>query len=122
MVYAVQAYKTKEGKYLILVEDNSKGKNVLYQWCPSGNCIESPTANENIMIQETLSLYPNPASGELFISSAPIGSDISISDMSGRVLLNEKINSENQKIDVSSLKSGVYLAKVGGIVRKINVE
>jgi hypothetical protein len=77
---------------------------------PKENITDITLVENNSQIQ----IYPNPASGELFISSAPIGSEISISDMSGRVLLNEKINSENQKIDVSNLKSGVYLAKVGG--------
>ena len=32
MVYAVQAFKNSKGKYLVLTEDNSKGKNILYQW------------------------------------------------------------------------------------------
>ena len=41
MPYAVQAFKKSNGQYLILVEDNSKGKNILYQWCPTG-CRELP--------------------------------------------------------------------------------
>jgi hypothetical protein len=69
-----------------------------------------------------IQIYPNPANGELFISSAPIGSEISISDMSGRVLLTEKINSNNHKIDVSNLKSGIYLAKIGDEFRKILIQ
>ena len=36
--HAVQAFKKSNGQYVILVEDNYKGKNILYQWCPSGNC------------------------------------------------------------------------------------
>jgi|GEM_PF-3276009 len=36
--HAVQAFKKSDGKYLVLVEDNSKGKNILYQWCPAGTC------------------------------------------------------------------------------------
>lgn len=32
--HAVQAFKKSDGQYLVLVEDNSKGKNILYQWTP----------------------------------------------------------------------------------------
>jgi hypothetical protein len=70
----------------------------------------------------SVQIYPNPASGELVISSVPVGLEISISDMSGRVLLTETIISENQKINISSLKSGVYLAKVGEVVKKISIQ
>ncbi len=34
IVHAVQAFKKSDGQYLVLVEDNSKGKNILYQWAP----------------------------------------------------------------------------------------
>ncbi len=40
MPYAVQAFKKSSGQYVILVEDNSKGKNIVYQWCPTGMCEE----------------------------------------------------------------------------------
>lgn len=32
MPYSVQAFKNSSGHHLVLVEDNSKGKNILYQW------------------------------------------------------------------------------------------
>ena len=38
--HAIQSFKKLDGKYAILVEDNSKGKNILYQWCPSGDCLD----------------------------------------------------------------------------------
>ena len=36
--HAVQAFKKSNGQYVILVEDNATGKNIVYQWCPSGTC------------------------------------------------------------------------------------
>lgn len=36
MPYAVQALKRKDGEYLILVEEDWRGKNLLYRWRPSG--------------------------------------------------------------------------------------
>jgi len=36
--FAIQAFKRSNGQYLILIEDDLKGKNILHQWCPSGDC------------------------------------------------------------------------------------
>ena len=36
MPYAVQALKRKDGEYLILVEEDWRGKNLLYRWRPDG--------------------------------------------------------------------------------------
>jgi hypothetical protein len=34
MPYAVQALKRKNGEYLVLVEEDHRGKNLLYRWKP----------------------------------------------------------------------------------------
>ncbi len=34
MPYAVQAFKRKNGEYLVLVEEDWRGKNLLYRWKP----------------------------------------------------------------------------------------
>lgn len=39
--HAVQAFKKSNGQYLILVEEDYRGKNLLYQWCPTGDCTAS---------------------------------------------------------------------------------
>jgi hypothetical protein len=36
MPYAVQAFKRQNGEYLILVEEDWRGKNLLYRWRPDG--------------------------------------------------------------------------------------
>jgi hypothetical protein len=39
IVHSVQAYqRVANGMYVILTEDNARGKNLVYQWCPSGDC------------------------------------------------------------------------------------
>ena len=35
MPYAVQALKRKNGEYLIVVEEDWRGKNLLYRWRPA---------------------------------------------------------------------------------------
>jgi pectate lyase len=73
-------------------------------------------------LENQIQIYPNPASGELFIDSAPVGSEINISDMSGRILINQKILSDNYKVDISALKQEIYLVKIGTFIKKISVE
>lgn len=51
-------------------------------------------------------LYPNPAHKYLFISGANPGSEVSIIDLNGRVLMMSIL--EDEKIDISSLSPGVY--------------
>jgi hypothetical protein len=36
MPHAVQALKRKDGEYLVLVEEDFRGKNLLYRWRPKG--------------------------------------------------------------------------------------
>ena len=57
----IQAFKRSNGQYVILVEENSKGKNVVYQWCPTGDCsggcatsVDSVTLNNSTITLEGL--------------------------------------------------------------------
>lgn len=58
-----------------------------------------------------LTLYPNPANDFVSIENGVSG-NLFVLDKTGRVVLNEKIQSENQQIDVSALNSGLYFVKV----------
>jgi len=72
----------------------------------SGVVVSIEKHNENI------SIYPNPTSGVLNIVSANI-SEISIYDISGRLVIKEEASSEpTQKISVEKLKGGVYLIEI----------
>ncbi|MDA3942739.1 MAG: T9SS type A sorting domain-containing protein [Bacteroidetes bacterium] len=70
-----------------------------------------------------LQLGPNPVSKELSISGLPKNTSISISTLTGEVLYVEKYFDQQQSIDLSALKSGIYLVVFetakGKIVKKI---
>ena len=61
---------------------------------------------ENNSSQTTLSIYPNPATDIISISSHKGGS-LRILDMSGRMVVEKENISDNQTIDVSDLPNGV---------------
>lgn len=74
---------------------------------------EVTTANE-----PEFNIIPNPSAAEFFIEPGQeINSDysISISDVTGNVLLQKNLNRHNHlPIDISSLESGIYFLKITG--------
>ena len=78
------------------------------------NCNTSGICNEDI--SKLLSVYPNPVNNSLYVDLTAIGdidANYIISDMTGRVLNTGKFGSKVlNKIDVSSLPSGVYFIKI----------
>ena len=57
-----------------------------------------------------MKVYPNPATNEIFISSSDKISTITITDVLGNMLLEEKNNTE--KITVSLLPNGLYILRM----------
>ncbi len=55
-------------------------------------------------------IYPNPASNEFYINSTE-NVEVSIYDMLGKVVISKEVDSNNA-IEISSLKSGIYLVKI----------
>jgi hypothetical protein len=60
--------------------------------------------------ENSFSLYPNPAKNELYIQG--ITGDLEVTNEIGQVVLRSTLASESNRIDVSSLKAGVYFATI----------
>ena len=59
-----------------------------------------------------LNIYPNPASYKLNIEIAnPSEGMISITDLNGRIVLMQNINSTNTSLDIAGLAKGLYILK-----------
>lgn len=66
--HAIQAFKRSNGQNVILVEDNYTGKNIVYQWCPTGNWTSStvatvsasPTASGAVAVDVSILMLPLP--------------------------------------------------------------
>lgn len=57
-------------------------------------------------------LYPNPAEEEVFIVSSGPFKEICLFDLSGKMVLNPNISSMPVRIDLSGLKTGIYVVRV----------
>ena len=66
--------------------------------------------------KEEIRLYPNPFDHQLHIDQFPFraGSIASLCDLEGRLLTRKLLEESSTLLDVSNLKSGVYLLKISG--------
>ncbi|MFD2568059.1 BspA family leucine-rich repeat surface protein [Pseudotenacibaculum haliotis] len=83
--------------------------------CRSG-VLEDTKAPQNI--SESLTVYPNPGTETIFVNykKGTLKNYVfQIVDLSGRVILQ---NNENNKLDVSHLKKGIYILKVLGLKKQ----
>jgi transforming growth factor-beta-induced protein len=55
-----------------------------------------------------LKVYPNPASQYIMIQSNDSFGIFILRDITGKMVMNQKIESNNERIDIASLKSGLY--------------
>ena len=73
----------------------------------------------------TLTVYPNPTNGVLFVQTLRATSlqaqTYHITDLMGQTLMSGTITAENQQIDVSNLPQGMYFISVGDDTRKFVV-
>jgi PKD repeat protein len=61
----------------------------------------------------SFSIYPNPASEKVILDAGTIvKANIKIMDLSGRTVINTKMNQSQLQVDLSALASGVYMIKV----------
>jgi len=90
------------------------------------NLRESVQSASSVCNNNTVTIVPNPTTGELRIISGELKIDnIEVLDVLGKIVLSHHpiISSSNPKIDISNLHSGIYFIKVvtghGDTIRKI---
>lgn len=80
------------------------------------------TMSNNDLIKTDLTIYPNPAKDEVYITSDSKVSKAELIDVTGRVVSVQDIQSNNKpKVDTSKLTKGVYILKLHtdkGVVTK----
>lgn len=68
---------------------------------------------------EPLSIYPNPANDYITINTEETGKDITITDLSGRVVMTATTIAGTTTLNVSQLPTGTYMVTVGNKVGKV---
>ena len=72
----------------------------------------TPQLATNTFNNATFASFPNPVKDVLNLSYDKNITNISVINLLGQEVLSAKINSNDAKIDMSSLKSGIYMVKV----------
>jgi hypothetical protein len=71
---------------------------------------------------EQIHVYPNPAKKKVFImGNLNIATEISLFDLSGKLLLRKKIHSNQRSLEIvlPDLSAGIYVIKVGDIIKRL---
>ncbi|NVJ89075.1 MAG: T9SS type A sorting domain-containing protein [Flavobacteriaceae bacterium] len=107
-------YQWMDGKWLI-EPDGSWGfaaKFLMEQW-------QNSLATNNFLAPEnTITVYPNPSNGNIFINGIDQNSLLLLYDTNGRLQQQIKTN-ENQKIQLNHLSKGIYFLKIASKEHKI---
>lgn len=102
-----------------------------YFYTDSNNCsgmatdsvyIEVCNGISTISSKNGITIYPNPASGMVTIrSELPVeGTDITITDATGRLVRRVSRTSQSTRVDMSSLDAGVYFIRITGAGSETN--
>jgi plastocyanin len=75
--------------------------------------VEVATSLTENRVQPIVSLYPNPATDQLWVESEITGSPYHIFDLAGKAMLSGTLTESVSKIDIVHLSAGVYFFQIG---------
>ena len=105
------------GTYTVTYNVSDANGNVAVEVTRTVNVESSLSVDDNI--KNILKIYPNPVDDKLIIQGLQKKTKVSIYTILGKLVLSEMVSTE---IDVSNLKTGIYLIKVtdieGQLVRR----
>ena len=95
---------------------NTNNDTISVFWLKLGDSTILNTAINQLALNNRINVYPNPANEVLNISIAKeidlTHAKISLVDISGREVLNQRINSRESAININHLQNGVYVLKL----------
>ena len=80
---------------------------VFYKKDPLSESQEFTSDKPNVM-----EVYPNPSNGNVKISGLQKGAEIELLDLSGKLILQSEAELEEQPLDLSGFRNGMYLIRV----------
>ena len=83
--------------------------------------IDNTTKVENN--ESNINIYPNPTNGILYVNNKHKNSEITVYNISGQIVYQNKITSSNARINLSNNAKGIYIIKInsGNIVENYKV-
>ncbi len=97
-------------------------KNGTYQMAMDDiRVLSSGTDNvDDVVLSSEIEIYPNPANDFVTIKTHNnIGDLITISDISGRMLITKEVTDDDIQINIADLTKGLYIIKVGNKSEKL---
>lgn len=106
--------------------DSYKGAWGVYPFLPSGNILisdmqtglyvfdvnyDNPLSTKQDKLLKN-SVFPNPCSTYLNISTASKNNEIELLDMQGKLVLSERFNTQKINFDVKKITAGIYFLKI----------
>ena len=88
-----------------------KSKGGLYE-IKSINFYSQPLSVEDLNLLDNIQVYPNPAQDFIFIDNANIDDNVNVFNVVGKRVMSFKIETENQQLDITELKSGLYFLRL----------
>ncbi|HLP63338.1 T9SS type A sorting domain-containing protein [Flavobacterium sp.] len=79
-------------------------------------------ANPTFEADAAIEVYPNPANNFVTISSQLDSYDLSVTDLTGKTVLQQSLSGIENSVDVSSLSSGVYLFNINSDNKKETIK
>jgi len=94
------------GTYTVTITDLITGCT-----CTSTGSVQTIGINE-AGIENAISVYPNPSNGVFEFNGIKNGSQILITDITGKIIYTDKVVSEKHKINLTNKAKGVYFYKI----------
>lgn len=69
------------------------------------------TASVGDFMEDSFTIYPNPADNFVILQNAKVGDKLDLFDVVGKKVKSFDVESESQQLDISELKTGVYFAR-----------
>jgi hypothetical protein len=70
------------------------------------------TASLDDTLNNNIHIYPNPAQDFVYIDNANIDDNVNVFNVVGKRVMSFKIETENQAVDITDLKSGIYFLRL----------
>ena len=80
-----------------------------------GPALQAPASLVDMDL-DNIVLYPNPANDKLYFENTTEEKSITFFDLNGRII--KKLKTNEQNIDVSNFKTGLYFVEINGQTKK----